>query len=277
MTFLDGELVLSSVPVLVYPDEEYVTVYHPNTGVEDKPFRQVEAERVLGLAATKDKYGRRYIALGTGMKSLSKPWRFEFYLYGTKSDDTYIVSKVDAGSLSVMHSVDGHLLIADGMLNAIQKVHVPSLPQHDTGLKISLSKPAYRIDDMCVINQDGERRLVTTQILRDAANRQFHVVRCINFKGVEMWRFDQQKLDGVLFRPWRVCTNNQGQIYLSALEDGRVVVVTDNHKMEVLLEVPGDIGCIGWCNVTDRLYVVYRHREFEVDMICRFNVRRNKF
>ena len=121
--------------------------------------------------------------------------------------------------------------------------------------------------NMCVMKHNGEKQIVFQY------NRgQESMLRCINYRGQQLWEIEKQELGGILFQPWDICTDNRGHLFTADGCRNRVIVINSDLSLQVLLSTPGIVTSLGWCDVTNKLYVVHLKEGRRQMVMSRYDV-----
>ena len=186
--------------------------------------------------------------------------RIEFWPFTTPADEpAYVVTK-KGEYYGAMCFSEGKLLIGNGKRKTIEEIDVSSLPVKST--QLSIPTEIYFPGCLCsmrVIRNDMER-LIVMQYFKDAGWDD-PKVKCINFQGEELWQFGglgTPLLDGKLYLPTSICIDSNGNVYTAELSTNRIVILKKSSPTpEILFCASGPVGCIDWCDQSQKLYVAY--------------------
>ena len=169
---------------------------------------------------------------------------------------------------------EGKLLIVNGLHLTVEELDISSLPLRQTNVRVQtgITFPG-SVQSICLIENNGEKQIVL-QYLKDLGWEDSRM-KCINYQGEEIWHLgglDAPNLDGRSFQPYSICTDDEGNIYTAEQESKRIVLIKRDLSIQVLFDAPDRVGCIAWCNKTQKLYVVYDILEDVQMAIARYNV-----
>ena len=189
----------------------------------------------------------------------SHPGRIELWAFpnpAKKPVYTFTKSKAMFGSIFFS---EGKLLVHNDEKGTLDELDVSSIPFSPTGVSIStgIALPS-STQSMCLITSGNEKQIVL-QYLKDDGWEDSRI-KCINYEGQELWQLgglDAPHLDGTPFQPYGICVDEEGNLYSAEQESNRVVVIKRNQTIQTLFHAPGSVSCVGWCDQTQKLYVVY--------------------
>ena len=67
----------------------------------------------------------------------------------------------------------------------------------------------YCVQSMCVVNHHGEKRLVIQYVGGGYDSE----IKCVDYRGRQLWKIIDPPLDGIPFRPLGICTDGHGNIF----------------------------------------------------------------
>ena len=159
---------------------------------------------------------------------------------------------------------EGKLLIENGRWKTIEEMDVSSRPVKWTQLSIptGINFPG----SLCSMyaTRNNEERLIVMQYFKDDGWED-PKVNCINFQGQKLWQFGGHGtplLEGIKYLPSSICIDNDGNVYTAERNTNRIIVIKKNSpNPEILFCARGRVGCIDWCNQSQKLYVAYDIKE----------------
>ena len=118
------------------------------------------------------------------------------------------------------------------------------------------------------MKHNGENRVLLQHFINDIES----AIKCIDYRGRQLWKIRKQPLGGIVFQPWDACTDNSGHVFTADLQRNRIVVINPDTNLEVLTQVPGMVTSLGWCDITYKLYIGYKNASGTHMLMSRFNI-----
>ena len=254
--FHQGKLLMSGFQPFT-ESGRLLEVYNPVTFEKERTVTVAEEKfNVAGLCALTIA-NAQFVAVSIhSIPIRSHPGRIELWAFpnpAKKPVYTFTKSKAMFGSIFFS---EGILLVHNDEKGALDELDVSSIPFSPTSVSIStgIALPS-SIQSMCLITSVNEKQ-IELQYLKDDGWEDSRI-KCINYEGQELWRLDAPRLDGTPFQPYGISADEEGNIYSAEQESNRVVVIKKDLTIQTLFRVPSSVGCVGWCDQTQKLYVVY--------------------
>ena len=140
--------------------------------------------------------------------------------------------------LQDLHFFDGKLLVSSW--GTILEFHIDVASLQPTGHQIPVGSDVSKVRSMCGLMWQ-ETKAVVAQY---EDKRGYYTVSCVAFTGTKLWQLgglNGAQLDGTLFLPDDVCTDEKGHIFAADPASMRVVVIFDDLKMQTLFRAPGRV------------------------------------
>ena len=108
------------------------------------------------------------------------------------------------------------------------------------------------VDGLTVLSNDEKKLVIMTSFLRNT-------FRAINYQtGVTEWKIEKEQIDGKVIRPYGVCYDDVGHLFVTDFDNKRVLVVSPEGKIkQKLLDLPGCTQYIGFDVTQQQLIVEY--------------------
>ena len=235
-------------------------VYNPETFEKERTVTMVgEQFNIADLCALTIENARFVAVSIQSMPIDSNPSRVELWAFPIPSTKpVYTFTEKDA-KYGPMCFSESKLLIRNEGRGTLDELDASSIPFRQTGVSIptGFALPS-SLQSMCLIRKNYEKQIVL-QYLKDEGWEDSRI-KCINYEGQEMWNLgdlNAARLDGIPFQPYGICVDEEGNIYSAEQDSNRVIVIKRDLSVQVLLNAPGSVSCIGWCDQTQKLYVTY--------------------
>ena len=263
----EGKILLRGYEPGGYTGCSFVHVYHPTTLMNEETVCRHNIEvRILDYCMINVE-DTDYLAASIASQPIQPHLcRLEFWPFTTPANKpAYIFLAPKKGEFyGPMCFSEGKLLIENGRRKTIEEIDMSCFPVKAT--QLSIPTGIYFPGSLCsmrVIRNDAER-LIVMQYFRDAG-WDVPKVKCINFQGQELWQFGglgTPHLDNKLYKPYNICIDNNGNVYTAEYDTNRIVVIRKSSPTpEILFCAPDRVGCIDWCDQSQKLYVAYDIRE----------------
>ena len=257
LCFHQGKLLMSGFQPLI-ESGRLLEVYNPVSFEKERTVTMVEEKfNIAGLCAL-DIENAQFVAVSIHsiLAIDSRPSRIELWAFpipAKKPIYTFTKRKAMFGPICFS---EGKLLIHNENKGILDELDANSIPFSPTGVNIStgIAIPS-SLQSMCLITNDNEKQIVL-QYLKDDGWEDSRI-KCINYEGQELWQLEAPHLDGTPFQPYGICADEEGNIYSAEQESNRVVVIKKDQTIQTLFHAPGSVSCVGWCDQTEKLYVVY--------------------
>ena len=271
LRFHEGKLLMSGFQPLQVTGR-FLDVYNPVTF--EKESTVVRAEETFGIAGfcTLTIENSLLLAISVNCVPIEKFLsRLELWPFPNPAKKPVYTQKGLYGPMCVS---EGKLLIWNTLDGTVDELDISSLPLRRTSVRVrsGIAFPG-SVQSMCLIENNGEKQIIL-QYLK-GVGWEDSIMKCINYQGEELWHLgglEAPNLDGRSFQPYLICTDDEGNIYTAEQESKRIVLIKRDLSIQVLFDAPDRVGCIAWCNKTQKLYVVYDILEDVQMAIARYDV-----
>ena len=244
-------------------------MYNAATGVKEGVVCRLGApETVVGLCAV-EAGESRYLVVAHAPEEL-KPWRMDFWAYPLLAAEPAYTFRAKPFTLGAIHFSEGNLLVVHPLKQIVEEFNVSSFPVKRTGNKIptGLIPWTNQIRNMRVMKVKQQEKCLLLQYFTNDVES---ALRCVDYRGRQLWEVKRQKLGDIYFQPEDVCADEDGHVFTLDSRGNRVVVIKPDLSLQVLITTPGIVTSLARCDVTGKLYVSRRNEgsEFQA-MVSRY-------
>ena len=256
--FHQGKLLMSGFQPLTNSGR-LLDVY-PETFEKERTVTMVEEKlNIAGLCVLTIE-NAQFVAISIhSIIAQSRPSRVELWAFPIPAGKPVYTFTNSRAMYGPMCFSEGKLLIRNEGRGTLDELDASSIPFRPTGARIPTGNAfPSRVQSMCLIRKNNDKQIVL-QYLRDDGWEDSRI-KCINYEGQELWQLgglDAPHLDGRRCQPYGICVDEEGNIYSAEQESNRVIVIKRDLSVQVLLNAPGSVSCVVWCDQTQKLYVVY--------------------
>ena len=272
--FHEGKLLLSGYQ----PNKlsgKFIDVYNPVTFEKENTVCRIEENFAIGAFCSLTIENSLLLAVSIISVPINKyPSRIELWPFPVSSRNPIYTFTIGSEMYGPMCYFEGRLLIWNEGRGTLDELDASSIPLRPTGLRVPTGiLSSGSVQSMCLITNNSEKHIVL-QYLKDEGWEDSRI-KCINFEGQELWKvggLDAPRLDGIPFQPYGICVDEEGNLYSAEQESDRVVVIKKDLTIQTLFCAPSRVGCVGWCDETQELYVVYDISEREQMAVAGYKI-----
>ena len=272
LSFRDGKMLFHFSRSILPP---FIATHNPKT-LEVEQFvcsTIVFGVKCFGLEVLEINH-QKYVTVFTGIGGLSfirtpmPNYKIDVWSLENQSKKPFYTfqSNIQMYEYGPMCLVDDNLLVVNNgsPIKYIVEIDASSIPFKETGHVIPVTgmDEVGGIENMCAMKQGHDRRLII-QYSEGASRWTDSYIKCINYQGQEMWKFGKRLQDGSAFRPFNVCTDDKGNVFVNEESEKRIIVIRENLSYQILFNAQGRIMCMDWCCETKKLCVAYVVNEGE--------------
>ena len=247
-------------------------LYFANTGqkIVECPLRV--GAKVLDLCMVK--IGpTQCVAIGFGFDDLQYRWLIEFLEYPLRPGDAFYQYHVESYTIGPMCTFDDKLFIVNWKRAVIQEFDTSRRPIKPTGHEIpteqKMDQPATRLH-VCPGKKKGQKL-----VLMNHHTDKGEVLLCFDYGGQKLWKIDPPPPPCIDFRFRKrrfVCVDDKGHIFEGDFINKRVSLIKEDQRLETLIVTPGRAGCLAWCDVTKKLYIVHFNHDVTRLLFSRYDI-----
>ena len=261
LNFFEGKLLLFGMKTL--EDDEFyyafLDVFDPGERKKEvELFRLTEEFTASDYCVLKVGHSHYLLVLILSVPNGRNRSRMELWSQPGKSSKL-IHTLPNPTDYSALCICEDKLLFSSEITKTIDEFKVDTIPFKPTGLRIpsGVHFPG-SMQTMCVL-KEGREKVIAVQYLADEGWSD-SIIKGINFQGHKLWQLGglgSSPFDGTIFQPFGICTDQKGNIFAAEQESNRVMVIRKDRSLQTLLLGPGRVGCIAWCDQSQKLYVMY--------------------
>ena len=248
-----------------------LTSHDALTGHNEKVICRLNLKEILpGICALKIG-SARYIAISRALckDKLKMDSRIEFWSASQPQSRPVYVHRDGTKTFGSLHFGNRHLYVADSLSCAITEYSISSFPIKNTGLIIQPKQRNVFLLDFCTFKDDINLKFI---LHFEDSTAQLGLVICLDSRGRHLWEVKSQPLDGILFHPLSICSDQYGHVFMADRNNARIVTLDRKHEMREFMRSPGKIVGIDWLEITGQLLIVSTNELKGQITVSRFDV-----